>query len=123
MEMRKAISRRDFIKKAGAISGIPLMLPFVSCSVDSNHKLKVLVLGGTNFLGPAIVNSLLARGHQVTLFNRGISNPHLFPELNKINGDREKRSSGYANLQSDQTQWDVSVVRRQSYRAQFGLWP
>lgn len=49
-----------------------------------------LVLGGTGFLGPHIVQSALDRGHQVTLFNRGKTNPHLFPELTKLRGDRRK---------------------------------
>jgi 2'-hydroxyisoflavone reductase len=50
--------------------------------------LKILILGGTVFLGRHIVNDALARGHQVTLFNRGQSNPHLFPQVEKIQGDR-----------------------------------
>jgi 2'-hydroxyisoflavone reductase len=54
----------------------------------ADKPLKLLVLGGTIFLGPAIVEYALARGHTVTLFNRGKSNPHLFPELEKLRGDR-----------------------------------
>ena len=52
-------------------------------------KMKLLVLGGTRFLGPAIVDAALANGHEVTLFNRGRSNPHLYPELEKLRGDRD----------------------------------
>jgi 2'-hydroxyisoflavone reductase len=52
------------------------------------RKLSVLVLGGTSFLGPCIVRSALARGHGVTLFNRGKTNPGLFPELETLKGDR-----------------------------------
>ena len=51
--------------------------------------MKVLILGGTGFLGPHTVRSLLERGHEVTLFNRGKTNPHLFPELEKLKGDRD----------------------------------
>jgi len=50
--------------------------------------MKLLILGGTSFLGPAIVEDALARGWDVTLFNRGKTNPHLFPDLRKIRGDR-----------------------------------
>jgi len=50
---------------------------------------KLLVLGGTKFLGRATVESALARGHEVTLFNRGQTNPGLFPEAEKLHGDRE----------------------------------
>jgi nucleoside-diphosphate-sugar epimerase len=49
---------------------------------------KLLVLGGTKFLGRAAVEAALARGHEVTLFNRGQTNPELFPEAEKIRGDR-----------------------------------
>jgi uncharacterized protein YbjT (DUF2867 family) len=42
--------------------------------------MKLLVLGGTKFLGRATVEDALARGHEVTLFNRGETNPELFPE-------------------------------------------
>ena len=51
--------------------------------------MKLLVLGGTKFLGRATVESALARGHEVTLFNRGQTNPDLFPETEKLHGDRE----------------------------------
>ena len=52
--------------------------------------MKILVLGGTAFLGPACVELMLARGHEVTLFNRGRTNAHLFPQLAKIEGDRRE---------------------------------
>lgn len=48
----------------------------------------LLILGGTGFLGPHVVESALARGMQVTLFNRGKTNADLFPELEKLRGDR-----------------------------------
>jgi 2'-hydroxyisoflavone reductase len=51
--------------------------------------MKLLVLGGTKFLGRATVEAALARGHEVTLFNRGQTNPDLFPEAEKLHGDRE----------------------------------
>lgn len=51
--------------------------------------MKLLVLGGTLFLGRHVVEAALARGHEVTLFNRGRHNPDLFPEAEKLRGDRE----------------------------------
>jgi 2'-hydroxyisoflavone reductase len=51
--------------------------------------MKLLILGGAVFLGRAVVESALARGHEVTLFNRGKRNPDLFPELEKLRGDRD----------------------------------
>jgi 2'-hydroxyisoflavone reductase len=49
--------------------------------------LKLLVLGGTKFLGRAAVEAALARGHEVTLLNRGVTNPELFPETEKLRCD------------------------------------
>jgi 2'-hydroxyisoflavone reductase len=51
--------------------------------------MKLLVLGGTVYLGRAIVDCALARGHCITLFHRGQSNPGLFPDAEHILGDRE----------------------------------
>jgi len=50
--------------------------------------MKLLVLGGTKFLGRATVESAFERGHEVTLFNRGETNAELFPEAEKLRGDR-----------------------------------
>jgi 2'-hydroxyisoflavone reductase len=49
---------------------------------------RLLVLGGTRFLGRAVAESALARGHELTLFNRGETNPELFPEAERLRGDR-----------------------------------
>ena len=51
-------------------------------------KMEMLVLGGTRFLGPEVVRAALARGHAVTLFNRGKSDPRAFPGLLTLRGDR-----------------------------------
>ena len=51
--------------------------------------MNILIIGGTKFLGRHLVDSALARGHQVTLFNRGKTNPNLFPQVETILGDRE----------------------------------
>src|ERR1044071_8610874 len=51
--------------------------------------MKLLVLGGTQFVGRRIVETALARGHAVTLFHRGQTNPGLFPTAEEILGDRD----------------------------------
>ena len=48
-----------------------------------------MVLGGTLFLGRHIVEAARARGHEVVLFNRGRTNPHLFPDVETLRGDRD----------------------------------
>jgi len=50
--------------------------------------MRVLILGGTRFLGRAITDAALGRGDTVTLFNRGVSNPGLYPGVETITGDR-----------------------------------
>jgi 2'-hydroxyisoflavone reductase len=66
--------------------------------------MRLLVIGGTRFLGRALVEDALARGHQVTLFNRGQTNPELFPQVERITGDRD---GGLAALEGDS--WDAVV--------------
>jgi 2'-hydroxyisoflavone reductase len=51
--------------------------------------MKLLFIGGTKFLGRHTVEAAVARGHEVTLFNRGRQNPDLFPEAEHLRGDRD----------------------------------
>lgn len=102
----KKMERRDFIKKSAAMSALLSMNSlFASCSPQ--NKLKILVLGGTYFVGPSIVKAALKNNHSVTLFNRGITNPKLFPTLNLIKGDREEGINAYDPLMKEQ--WDVVI--------------
>jgi 2'-hydroxyisoflavone reductase len=52
--------------------------------------MNILIIGGTVFLGRHIVDAALARGHTITLFNRGQRNPELFPDVEKLRGDRNE---------------------------------
>lgn len=66
--------------------------------------MKILILGGTVFVGRHLVEVALARGHELTLFNRGQHNPDLFPTVEKLRGDRG------GNLQAlEGRQWDVVI--------------
>lgn len=51
--------------------------------------MKILLLGGTQFLGRAIAEAALERGHTLTLFNRGQHNPDVFPTVERLRGDRD----------------------------------
>jgi len=66
--------------------------------------LKILVLGGTGFIGPHMVREALRRGHDVSLFNRGRTNNELFPDLKLFKGDR---NNGLQSLEGGD--WDVVV--------------
>jgi len=66
--------------------------------------MKILILGGTVFLGRATVEAALERGHEVTLFNRGQSNPNLFANVESLVGDRD---SDLSALQG--RKWDAVI--------------
>ncbi len=51
--------------------------------------MKILILGGKRFLGIALVEAMLKEGHTPTLFNRGQTNPDLFPDVKNLIGDRD----------------------------------
>jgi nucleoside-diphosphate-sugar epimerase len=51
--------------------------------------MRILILGGTVFLGRALADEALLRGHRLTLFNRGQSNPGLYPQVERLTGDRK----------------------------------
>lgn len=81
-------NRREFLRTTAAAAGaVGLGLPGLACTGQS--PMTILVLGGTGFIGPHMVRDAMSRGHTVTLFNRGRTNPHLFPELEKLVGDRD----------------------------------
>ncbi|MHB8464535.1 MAG: NAD-dependent epimerase/dehydratase family protein [Acidimicrobiales bacterium] len=67
--------------------------------------MRLLVLGGTAFVGRHIVNEAIAQGHEVTLFNRGQTNPTLFPDVERRTGDRD--ASDLASL--DAGEWDAVI--------------
>ena len=50
--------------------------------------MNVLILGGTRFIGRHLVHAAQQRGHTVTLFHRGKTNADLFPDVEKLHGDR-----------------------------------
>jgi 2'-hydroxyisoflavone reductase len=66
--------------------------------------MRILVLGGTRFLGRCFVERALAAGHELTLFNRGRTNAELFPGTERIRGDRD---GGLAPLAG--RTWDAVV--------------
>src|SRR5437763_4317232 len=52
-------------------------------------SMKILILGGLSFLGRHFVEQGLAREHEMTVFTRGKTNADLYPEVEKLRGDRD----------------------------------
>lgn len=83
---------------------------FPTCiNARSTRAVKLLVLGGTQFLGRHVVEAALDRGIEVTTFTRGRTNPSLFPHVEKLTGDRD---GDHAALRG--RSWDA-VVDTSSY--------
>jgi 2'-hydroxyisoflavone reductase len=53
--------------------------------------MKLLIIGGTSFIGVHAVTEATAAGHEVTIFNRGLTDPEAFPWVERLTGDRERR--------------------------------
>jgi 2'-hydroxyisoflavone reductase len=66
--------------------------------------MNILIFGGPKFLGRATIDAALAVGHKVTLFNRGQTNPDLYPQVEKLRGERD----GQLNALKGRT-WDVVI--------------
>jgi 2'-hydroxyisoflavone reductase len=108
-------SRRDFVQLSimagGAASlGVTARASTGPSTVEkASKKLKILVLGGTGLIGPPMVDYAIARGHEVTLFNRGKTNTHLFPELEKLRGDRADDLSAIEDQVEAGRRWDAVI--------------
>ncbi len=100
MRFNQGVGRRDFVKTSLGLA-IPAAMPgLISRPVgrdarsqrdgSARHRApqNILILGGTGFIGPHMVRAAMANGHEVTLFNRGRTNPGLFPSVEKLVGDR-----------------------------------
>lgn len=77
---------------------------YISRKMNKAYLMKILIIGGTQFLGRHITGAALAAGHEVTHFNRGNTNPDLFPQVETIQGDRD----GGLNALDGRT-WDVAI--------------
>jgi nucleoside-diphosphate-sugar epimerase len=65
---------------------------------------KLLVLGGPKFLGRAVADAALERGHELTFFNRGRTNPDLYPDVERLIGDRDGNLGGLRGRR-----WDAVI--------------
>ena len=92
------VNRRSFLSTLAAG-------PLMAAATD---RKRILILGGTGFLGPATVEAAVARGHQLTLFNRGRTRPGLFPKIETLLGDRDPdKGEGLKALRN--RKWDAVI--------------
>lgn len=104
-------NRRDLLKAGlagAAIAALPACARNGAGGPEPGGPLRILVLGGTGFLGPHFVAAARARGHRLTLFNRGKSNPgrfegEAFADIEQLRGDRKVDLSALG----DERRWDV----------------
>jgi len=97
-------TRRDVLKTTLAATVASLLSSGNASAQSNNGGLKVLILGGTGFIGPHLVRHALDRGHTLTLFNRGRTNAHLFPTVEKLVGDRNNDLKALAGKR-----WDAVI--------------
>ncbi|MFY7921271.1 MAG: NAD-dependent epimerase/dehydratase family protein [Gemmatimonas sp.] len=117
------IDRRTFLKTSAVIGGaMTVGLPGAAGAFTADgvrplgyrpetgaaqpKPLRILILGGTGFIGPQQVEYALARQHKLTLFNRGKTNAGLFPNVPRLLGDRNE-PTGHDALKTGT--WDVVI--------------
>ena len=106
------MNRRTFLLSTLAACAAPAVKPKDKLVTAPPPRKKVLVLGGTGYIGPHIVRALVAAGHTVTLFNRGKTHAEMFPELEKLHGDRDGRLEALQGRQWDAVIDDAGFVPR-----------
>ena len=99
-------TRRTFLKVAGA-TGASLLLDGVQ-----PKPLNILILGGTGYIGPYQVRAAMARGHRVTVFNRGVSQADLPEGVTFLQGDRSIEKLNLDSLRGKR--WDAAIDNSQT---------
>lgn len=107
------MNRREFLKSSSQVALASASLAAACSRSWGLEQKRILVLGGTYFLGPALVESLIADGHEVTLFNRGVTNPELFPHLERLHGYRSVDSANQ----------DLASLANRHFDAIVDVWP
>ncbi len=101
------IDRRQFV---AATAGIATLGSWSSLAIAAPARtLDILMLGGTGFLGPHTVEYAVSRGHRVTLFNRGRTNNDMFPDLEKLTGNRDPEVDDGLSALMGRRRWDAVI--------------
>ncbi len=100
------INRRQALGWLGAAGTVAALAPGIAPAAKP-APLRVLILGGTAFLGPALVEQALDAGHRVTLFNRGKTAPDLFKGVEQVETLLGDRNNQLETLQG--REWDLVI--------------
>jgi 2'-hydroxyisoflavone reductase len=104
------ISRRDFLRTTTASAGalglgvLPRIAQGLEHAGRAAAPMRILILGGTGFIGPYQVRYAVARGHTVTVFNRGRRQADLPSQVEHLEGDRNGQLDALKGRQ-----WDVVI--------------
>jgi 2'-hydroxyisoflavone reductase len=116
MDLGQERNRREFLRDVGAAAGLVALVPrFVSAAADADSRtaepMRVLILGGTGFIGPHLVHALTSRGHTVSIFTRGRRDAELPGNVERLVGDRAITDSlPHGDLRALQNrQWDAVI--------------
>ncbi len=93
------IDRRRFLAAASLAAAASAGSRWASG--ETRKPLSILILGGTRFLGVEMTELALKRGHKITFFVRGKTNADLFPEIERIQGDRNGDIEGLKGRKFD----------------------
>ena len=101
------IDRRTFLQLS-ALAGLSFSRApgsWLPAPASQSKPLRILILGGTGFIGPFQVRYALSRGHKVTVFNRGLTHPGELPDgVEQLIGDRNGQLDALKGRQ-----WDVVI--------------
>ena len=104
------ITRREMLALSAAATAVSATTRLFADVSRARHPLNILILGGTGFLGPHQVDYALARGHKVTLFNRGHKDATLFGDrVAVLIGDRDTKTAPGLSALEGTRGWDAVI--------------
>jgi 2'-hydroxyisoflavone reductase len=102
--------RREFLEKSLLLAGGASLIGRAPAALGlplagrASRPLRILILGGTGFIGPHHVSYAVARGHQISVFNRGRNNAVLPSGVEQLSGDRNNDLSALKGRE-----WDAAI--------------